>query len=149
MQSSRENGCCKYAIGRRPMKTITNWTQLQHLEGEINDALKAELEEYFKELVTEMLEEDYQNHDISYIGPIAIVDYEDNLHHLPKIGMTSDTMTLLESIPEYIDTLNIGGEIYYRIIILFGGDAGVVIYVPEEIKQGQLANWIDTWKEES
>lgn len=131
------------------MKTITNWTQLQHLEGEINDALKAELEEYFKELVTEMLEEDYQNHDISYIGPIAIVDYEDNLHHLPKIGMTSDTMTLLESIPEYIDTLNIGGEIYYRIIILFGGDAGVVIYVPEEIKQGQLANWIDTWKEES
>jgi len=131
------------------MITITNWNQLQKLDGQIKADLKAELEVYFKELVTEMLdEEDYLNHDISYLGPIAIYEPEDDPQHLPKIGMTSDTMTLIEAIPEYIDTLDIGGETYYRIIILLGGDTGVVIYAPDSLEIEELHTWIDQWKED-
>lgn len=130
------------------MKTITNWNQLQALK-EIEAPLKAELEQYFKDLVTEMLdEEDYMNHDIGYIGPIAILEAGDNINHLPMLGMTEETVTLLESIPEFIDTLNIGGKTYYRIIIILSADVGRVIYTPESLVTGQLKTWIEEWKED-
>lgn len=130
------------------MKIITNWNQLQALKG-IEAPLKAELEQCFKELVTEMFdEEDYLNHDIGYIGPIAILESEDNINHLPMLGMTEETVTLLESIPEFIDTLNVGGRTYYRIIIILSADVGRVIYIPDSLVTGQLRTWIEEWKED-
>ncbi len=129
------------------MKTITNWKQLQALEG-IREPLKTELERYFKELVTQMLdEEDYLNHDISYLGPIAVMEASDNINHLSELGMTESTVTLLESIPEYIEEVSIGGEPYYRIIIILSADAGRVIYVNQSLVIGRLKNWIEKWKE--
>jgi len=131
------------------LKIITNWNQLQALEG-VGESLKAELERYFIELVTEMLdEEDYKNHDISYLGPIAVLEATDNINHLPELGMTEETVTLLESIPEFIDTLYIGGETYYRIIIILSADVGRVIYTPETLVTGAFKTLVDTWKEES
>ena len=131
------------------MKIITNWNQLQSLEG-VSKPLKAELERYFKELGTGMLdEEDYLNHDISYLGPIAVLESTDNINHLPELGMSEETVTLLESIPEFIDTLSIGGESYYRIIIILSADVGRVIYTPKSLVTGAFETWVDTWKEES
>lgn len=129
------------------MKTITNWKQLQALEG-TSEPLKAELERYFIELVTEMLdEEEYLDHDISYLGPIAVMESSDNINHLPELGMTESTVTLLESIPEYIEEVIIAGEAYYRIIIILSADAGRVIYINQSLVTGQLKTWIEKWKE--
>lgn len=94
------------------MKTITNRKQLQALDG-ISEPLKAEQERYFIELVTEMLDEkDYLNYDISYLGPIAVIEVSDDINHLPGLGITESTITLRESIPEYIEEVLIGGEPY-------------------------------------
>ncbi len=115
------------------MKTITNWKQLQALEG-TSEPLKAELERYFIELVTEMLdEEEYLDHDISYLGPIAVMESSDNINHLPELGMTESTVTLLESIPEYIEEVSIVDEAYYRIIVILSADAGQVIYINQSL----------------
>jgi len=105
------------------VKIITNWNQLLSLK-DIKEYLREELKRYFIELVTEMLdEEDYINHDISYLGPIAVLEPSDNINHLPQIGLTEDTVTLLESIPEYIEDVALEGELYYRIIIILSADA--------------------------
>lgn len=89
------------------MKVITSWNQIQQLDN-ITPSQKSELKRYFKELVTEMLDEpDYKHHDIGYVGLIAVMESNDDIHHLPLLGMTQETVTLLESIPEYIDALTI------------------------------------------
>jgi len=129
------------------LKTITSWNQLEALEN-IDELLKAELKRYFKELVTEMLDEpEYKNHDISYIGPITILESTDDINHLPQLGMTESTVTLIESIPEYIEEVTLGDKTYYRIIIILSADVGRVIYAPEVMVTGALEAWILQWKE--
>ena len=132
------------------MIAIANWEELLALDERMDTPIYMEMKRYFKELITEMFDEpEYKTYDLTDFGKVSVLEDCDDIENLPEIGMTEDTMTMLESIPEYIEVVTLEGHRWYRCVIIFGADSGVVIYVPEELKQGQLANWIDTWKEES
>lgn len=130
------------------MKTITNWKQLQTLASLIDKPLKKELESYFIELVSELPdEEDYLIHDIEYFAIIGVFEASDDINDLKELGMTSETTTLLECTPEFVDEVFIGDEKYYRIIIILSADVGRVIYISNRFVTKELRTWIDTWKE--
>ena len=130
------------------MRLITNWKQLQALEILIDELLKKELESYFIEFVSELPdEEDYLTHDIEYFAIIGVFEASDDINDLQKFGMTTNTTTLLECIPEFVDEVFIGDEKYYTIIIILSADVGRVIYISNRFVTNEFRTWIDTWKE--
>lgn len=131
------------------MKIIVYFEDIKAQEGEISDALREELEHYYWTLAMEMGEEAHQDFDLAGIAIIAVFEEGDSIHHMPMTGMTAKTITLLESIPEFIDEINLQGEIWYRLILILSADVGRVIYIPKSLVTLELKAWIDRWKEVS
>lgn len=123
------------------MKTIETYNAIKALKGDLSDALQRELD-------LEMGEEAYQAFDLAGIAIIAIFEAGDNIHHMPLLGMTQETITLLETIPEFIDEITLDGAIWYRLILILSADVGRVIYIPKVLVPTELENWIETWKED-
>lgn len=131
------------------MKVFVTWNELMELEEKLEKNIFSELKRYFIELMTEMLdEEDFESYDVSEVGKISVLESGDELAHLPDIGMTEETMTVLESIPEYVEPVRLSSGLWYRVVIIFGDSGGVVIYVPDEMVTGDFEIWINEWKEE-
>lgn len=129
------------------MKIITKWEHIKQLEGVITDALREEIKHYYRGIALEMGEEAVEAFDMVGIGIIAILEAGDDISNLPSIGMTIQTITLLEAIPEFIDEINLVGEIWYRVTVILSADVGRVIYIPKSLFTEELETWIDTWKE--
>lgn len=128
------------------MKIITKWNHILELEGGISDGLQQEIRDYYTTIAMEMGEETVETFDMADIGIIAILEASDDYMNLPLIGMTIETTTVLESIPEFVDVLIIEDEIWYRVTIILSADAGRVIYMPNSLVTGELKAWIAKWK---
>ena len=92
-------------------------------------------------------EEDFESYDVFDVGKISVLESGDDLAHQSDIGMTEETMIVLESIPEYVESVRLSSGLWYRIVIIFGDSCGVVIYVPIEMVTGDFEIWINEWKE--
>ncbi len=131
------------------MKTIETYNAINALKGDLSDALQRELDHYYRELALEMGEEAYQAFDLAGIAIIALFEAGDNIHHMPLLGMTKETITLLETIPEFIDEIILDDEIWYRLILILSADVGRVIYMAKALVPAELEDWINTWKEDT
>ena len=131
------------------MKIITKWEHIKQLEGVISDALREEIKHYYRGLALEMGEKAVKAFDMVGIGIIAVWEVGDDISNLPSIGMTVETITLLEAIPEFIDEINLDNEIWYRVTLILSADVGRVIYIPQSLVAIELEAWIVTWKEAS
>ncbi len=126
------------------MIAIYKWSELTELEGKVEEHLLEELKSFYIEVMTVFLcYTDYINNNMAGVGKIAIFEKDDNVNNLPAIGLTEDTLTMLEYIPEFIDEITIADEVWYRCTIIFGAFGGGVVYVPESLAKGKLGEWIN------
>lgn len=129
------------------MISITNWNELIALENKLGESILSELKRYFIELVTEIMDEsDYLNYSLDEIGKIAVLEETDDINNLPAIFLTEDSSTLLDSLPEFVDEIELDDGTWHRCIIILGDCYGVVLYVPELPNKDRLMNWIKEWK---
>lgn len=129
------------------MITIKSFTELMTLENKLSEPIFSELKGYYKEIMTAFLgDENCIDTSFEDIGIIAILEDADDIHHLPEINMTEETIPLLESLPEFVDEIELEDGIWHRCTIILSASDGIVLYIPESKNKDELKDWIQKWK---
>ena len=128
------------------MKIINRWKTIEEYENcnALSSELLEEIKAYYKFLVDNLPEkEDYKSYFLGNIGGIVVLEKDDLLSHLPKIGMDVGTGGLYGTFPEFIDTLNLNGRVFFRITIIQGDNFGWVVYVEKDTHGKRLEDLIN------
>lgn len=113
------------------MLIIKKWQDIEALKGKISDALQQELFEYYRTIILQGIgERDYESIELTNIGKLSVLEIEEEL-----LGIFTET-------PEFVDELDLDGEKFLRVTILFGESDGVVLYVPELHWTVELKAWV-------
>ncbi len=114
----------------------------------LDSLLKSYMLDDVKKIISSMVEvENYKSYNFSHFCLYAVLESNDNIENLKEIGMTRETITLLESIPEFIDTIVLGNNEYERVVLVLSEDTGRVIYIPRVLVRYRLDIWVKKWKE--
>lgn len=71
-----------------------------------------------------------------------ILEDSDLVTHLLHTGMGVEYQGLFSVVPQFIDTLELEGQIYHRISVVLGDCFGWVIFVEADKHGKKLENWI-------
>ncbi|MBE5395388.1 hypothetical protein [Brevibacillus borstelensis] len=80
-------------------------------------------------------------------GYLVILQRGDNLRDLSVVGLKWAQNGLLGCMPEYIERNERAGEVWYKVVVVFSNDDGMIFYVPEETVAND--DEIKTWLEEN
>lgn len=75
-------------------------------------------------------------------GCFILLESSDNVRKLEKIGLDPNG-GLLNTTPEAIRTIIIGKKKLYEVLVLCNNQYALYIYVPEEIVDCEMLEWID------
>ncbi|TWH82572.1 hypothetical protein [Sedimentibacter saalensis] len=75
-------------------------------------------------------------------GAFVLLETSDNVRRLEEIGLDPNS-GLLNTAPEAIRTIIIGNKKLYEVLVLCNNQYALYIYVPEEIVDCEMLEWID------
>ncbi|EPY2279071.1 hypothetical protein ACXAT3_003873 [Clostridium sporogenes] len=94
----------------------------------ISKPLKDELLRYFQEIAEGIVGEAWQDYNLSEVGPILIVEYNDTIDVLDEYGLMQGNKSVPQALPEFVLKVTVGGIDMLKIIWVCNDSLGLSVY---------------------
>jgi hypothetical protein len=109
----------------------------------LDNDLGKEIERYFKELTVSFTgTKKFDEFSLEEEGPIVVLEVEDDLANLEGLGLTQESGGIFSTVPESVETLQIGDKSYYRIIVICNNSYGLVFCSRVNEHGIRFENWL-------
>ena len=109
--------------------------------------LGREIEGYFKELTVSFTgTKKFDDFSLKEEGPIVVLEEKDDLENLEGIGLTQESNGIFSTVPESLETLQIGNKAYNRIIVICNNSYGLTFYCRVNQHGTRFENWLKNFK---
>ncbi|URZ03814.1 hypothetical protein [Clostridium felsineum] len=111
------------------MITIYTLEEIKELRG-ISEAMKEELQSYFKEIAKGIVGEDWCSYNLDEVGPILVIEDDDTVDVLDEYGLMQGSKSVPQALPEFSLKVIVGGIEMLKIIWVCNDSFGVSVYYP-------------------
>ena len=113
------------------MITINTLDDIRELgqEGRLPKVLVDELEQYFKDIVTNLTGKViWDSYNLEEDGSIYILESTDNPKRMDELGFSEEDGGLFGATPEFVIIIELGKVEYYKIVIACNNTCSMVLY---------------------
>ncbi|URZ03824.1 hypothetical protein [Clostridium felsineum] len=111
------------------MITIYTLEEIKELR-DISEAMKEELQSYFKEIAKGIVGEDWRSYNLEEVGPILVIEDDDTVGVLDEYGLMQGSESIPQALPEFALKVIVGDVEMLKIIWVCNDSFGVSVYYP-------------------
>ncbi|WP_252989886.1 hypothetical protein [Brevibacillus panacihumi] len=87
------------------------------------------------------LDEDFT---LDMYGFMVVLEKGDNLRDLSVVGLERKREGLLGSLPEFVEKVERNGECWYKVVVIYTNEYGMVFYLPlEVVTDDEMKTWLE------
>ncbi|WP_218642158.1 hypothetical protein [Paenibacillus odorifer] len=98
---------------------------------------------YFNQLRDEIGDTGDRLFVLDRYGYIVILEVGDNLYDLECVGLNRKDCGLLGSMPEYVETLQLGDITVYKIVVMYTNDFIITFFTQKGIHAEEIEQWLN------
>lgn len=97
---------------------------------DISEAMKEELQSYFKEIAKGIVGEEWDSYNLEEVGPILVIEDYDTVDVLDEYGLMQGSTSAPQALPEFALKVMVGDVEMLKIIWVCNDSFGVSVYYP-------------------
>jgi hypothetical protein len=127
----------------RTIRTRQDFDDLRR-DGTVPATLVEYLDWYFRQLETELADEEENTFCLDRHGYIVVLEAGDNVRDLGIVGLNCEDGGLLGSYPEYVELLDLNGGLQaYKIAVLLDNDILVTFFTQAGVHDEEVEQWLN------